>query len=161
MIPFFQLGKKNENIVIFKNHSTIELKIKTSALILPNVYTYFQMKLPKNSKFTLKSRKIDHEFSKVIIAFMEPTDYSFIKNTLGFKGQFYSIPYAGIDFSKGHAGGSYAEIGRMYCAFSSRLEDMHIAAEKNKKFEGSGDELNLPESNSEEVMASLDPSFKI
>ena len=35
-----------------------------------------------------------------------------------------------------------------------------MAAEKNKKFEGSADELNLPESNSEEVMASLDPSFK-
>ena len=48
----------------------------------------------------------------------------------------------------------------MYCAFSARLEDIHMAAEKNKKFEGSADELNLPESNSEEVMASLDPSFK-
>ena len=86
MIPFFQIGKKNENTVTYKNNSVIELKLKTSSLILPNVYTYFQMKLPKNSKFTLKSRKIDHEFSKVIIAFTEPTDYSFIKNTLGFKG---------------------------------------------------------------------------
>lgn len=80
-------------------------------------------------------------FTKIIFFFEPKADISLIRLKLGFKGQFYSIPYANIDFSKGQLGPKAAHSMTYMRTAMYRVEALYFEKKRQERFQGSAIEF--------------------
>ena len=100
--------------------------MKKNSAILENIKAYFR-EMAQTQEDCFEMKIIDNNcenFTKISVTFNDPnTNLSIIENELGFKGQFYSIPYAHIDFKLGSRDGLISEkFWRVLNALLSRVE---------------------------------------
>ena len=139
--PFFQLAQKMENTVTFTPQNTVEFVIKTKLLNMDTLVAYMDWKKPKGSTYRIKQRKLDHLFTKIIFFFKPEVDLSLVRLKLGFKGQFYSIPYANIDFSQGKLNPKAAHAMTFMRTAMYRVEVLYYEKKRQERFQGSAIEF--------------------
>ena len=106
---FFQMGRPNINKVYQSKNGIFEIVMRQKLVYIPFIKEYLY-KYGLGQPFEFEMKKVDERMVKIKISFNKNADLLFLKNSLGFVGKYYSIPFAAIDFSKGHIGPMTTEL---------------------------------------------------
>ena len=107
----------------------------TKMVYMPYVIEYLEY-YGQRQRYELQVVKLKGDYSRILAKFEPSANLAFLKGSLGFKGSFYSIPFANIDFSKGHSSEMTTQLFNMYISICKRVEKIYSEEQKNKRFRG-------------------------
>ena len=126
-VPYFKLGLKMENTVFYNQQdspSVVNLKLKKGIGIVKNIRSYILAAFrTRILEVTMDASDPNFDVFKVTLDDEGGSkDVSVVREMLGFKGQFYSIPYAKFDFQKGEKGNLRTELSNLFYPYCRKFE---------------------------------------
>ena len=138
---FFQTGRPDINKVYQTENGVFEILMRHELVYIPFIREYLN-KYGLGQPYNLEISKEDQKLTKITAVFNKDADLLFLKNSLGFVGKYYSIPFAAIDFSEGHIGPMTTKLHQMYLNCCYRVTKMHEEKESKKPFVGAATNLS-------------------